>query len=165
MRRIFRDYSTGLSPKRIALTLNAETVPGPRGGAWSSSTINGNRARGTGILNNELYVGRLAWNRLTYAKDPETGRRRSRARRAEDHVVTAVPDLRIIDQELWDTVRARQSRLDERLEDAGGSGLHERSNSVARPFWSKQRPRHLFSGLMRCGVCGGGFCQAWAAGC
>src|SRR5579863_8691635 len=25
------------------------------------------------------------------------------------------------------------------------------------PFWSKQRARYLFSGLMRCGVCGGGF--------
>jgi site-specific DNA recombinase len=28
------------------------------------STINGNVARGTGIINNELYVGRLVWNRL-----------------------------------------------------------------------------------------------------
>ena len=31
------------------------------------------------------------------------------------------------------------------------------------PFWSKQRPRYLFSGLMRCGVCGGGFSKISAA--
>jgi hypothetical protein len=38
---------------------------------WQSS-------RGTGILNNELYIGRLVWNRLRYVKDPETGKRVSR---------------------------------------------------------------------------------------
>lgn len=73
MRRIFEEYGDGVSPKRIALTLNQAGIPGPRGGAWSSSTINGNRDRGTGILNNELYVGRLVWNRLRYSKDPDSG--------------------------------------------------------------------------------------------
>ena len=34
--------------------------------------------RGTGILNTELYVGRLAWNRLRYVKNPDTGKRVSR---------------------------------------------------------------------------------------
>jgi hypothetical protein len=29
----------------------------------------------TGILNNELYVGELAWNCLRYVKNPDTGRR------------------------------------------------------------------------------------------
>ena len=78
VQRIFRDYAAGISPKSIALALNRDGVPAPRSGAWSASTINGNRARGTGILNNELYVGRMVWNRLTYMKDPDTGRRRSR---------------------------------------------------------------------------------------
>jgi site-specific DNA recombinase len=112
VRRIFSDYAAGLSPRRIALALNAEGVVGPRGGAWSASTINGNRARGTGILNNELYVGRLVWNRLAYIKDPETGRRRSRRRIDDEQVVTGVPALRIIDQTLWEKVRARQAALD-----------------------------------------------------
>ena len=39
------------------------------GKGWGASTINGNAKRGTGILNNELYVGRLVWNRLRYVKD------------------------------------------------------------------------------------------------
>ncbi|WP_171034290.1 zinc ribbon domain-containing protein [Lichenicoccus roseus] len=31
------------------------------------------------------------------------------------------------------------------------------SAASPRPYWSKQRPRYLFSGLMQCGMCGGGF--------
>lgn len=150
MIRIFQAYAAGRSPKGIALDLNSEGVAGPRGGAWSSSSINGNRARGTGILNNELYVGRLRWNRLTYVKDPETGRRRSRARSAHEQVAIEVPELRIIGQSLWDRVKARQAALDQRVPDSV-------SESAGAPFWSKQRPRYLFSGLIVCGACGGGF--------
>ena len=50
--RIFRVYADGRSPRRIAFDLNDGSIPGPRGGAWAPSTINGNGARGTGILNN-----------------------------------------------------------------------------------------------------------------
>ncbi len=48
----------------IAQALNRERVRGPQGGAWGPSTIAGNAARGTGILNNELYL----------ADSDETGR-------------------------------------------------------------------------------------------
>jgi len=57
-----------------------------------SSTIHGCPKRGVGILNNELYVGRLAWNRLRYLKDPDTGRRVSRLN----------PDSEWVIQEVWD---------------------------------------------------------------
>lgn len=73
VRRIFEEYGDGVSPKRIALKLNQDGIAGARGGAWASTMINGNRDRGTGILNNELYVGRLVWNRLRYSKDPDSG--------------------------------------------------------------------------------------------
>src|SRR5271166_1564559 len=91
-----------VSPKCIALHLNAEAIRAPRGGLWSASTINGNRACGTGILNNELYIGRLVWNRLAYSKDPETGRRRSRQRANAEQIVKELPELRIVSQDLWD---------------------------------------------------------------
>ena len=76
--RIFREFIADVSPKQIAKNLNREGVAGPFGGAWSPSTIYGNAKRGTGILNNELYVGRLVWNRLRYVKNPDTGKRVSR---------------------------------------------------------------------------------------
>ena len=109
---IFEQYGAGVSPKKIALFLNAAGTPAPRGGAWTASTINGNRARGTGILNNELYIGRLIWNRLTYVKDPGTSRRRSRPRATRERVTTAAPDLRIMPEALWATAKERQARLD-----------------------------------------------------
>ena len=69
---------------------------GPSGKGWGPSTIHGNRQRGTGILNNELYVGRLVWNRLRYMKDPETGKRVSRLNPETDWIIQDVPELRII---------------------------------------------------------------------
>lgn len=47
VRRIFADYARGISPKKIAEALNLEKVPGPQGGHWGTSTIHGNRERGT----------------------------------------------------------------------------------------------------------------------
>jgi len=160
VRRIFENYRDGLSPKRIALDLNRAGHAGPRGGAWSASTINGSRERGTGILNNELYVGRLVWNRLRYSKDPDTGRRRSRLNATAEVITRAVPELSILDEELWQAARARQARLSHRENASSGSAG---GASIPGAFWSKQRPRHLFSGLMRCGVCGGGFSKISAA--
>jgi site-specific DNA recombinase len=100
IRRIFRDYAAGVSPKALAKQLNAERCPGPGGASWNPSTVHGNPTRGTGILNNELYVGRLVWNRLRYVKDPDTGKRVSRPNPASEWVTAAVHELRIVDDEL-----------------------------------------------------------------
>ncbi len=158
--RIFENYAAGVPPKKIALALNADGISAPRGGGWTGSTINGNRARGTGILNNEIYVGRLVWNRLTYMKDPETGRRRSRARLDAEIVVKQVPELRIVTDDLWEAARQRQARLDAaastKLATTAADGVGASTLSPT-PFWQKQRPRFLFSGMMTCGACGSGF--------
>ncbi|GBR23023.1 DNA resolvase [Kozakia baliensis NRIC 0488] len=148
VRRIFRAYADGKSPKSIALSLNAEGHRGPLSGAWSPSTINGNRERGTGILNNELYIGRLVWNRLRYIKDPSTGKRVSRLNPESEWVLQDVPDLRIIEQDLWDAVKARQSKTTW-SQKSRGNGVH--------PLNALQRPTHLLTGLIKCGCCGGGF--------
>jgi site-specific DNA recombinase len=145
VRRIFEDYADGVSPRAIAKRLNVEGVPGPSGGTWGPSTIHGNRQRGTGILNNELYMGRLVWNRLRYVKDPETGRRVSRLNPDSGWIVQDVAALRIIDQALWESVKTRQGALE-----AG------RGSGGAPGYWDRRRPRYLFTGLMRCAACGGG---------
>ena len=143
VRRIFTDYANGTSPKKIAAALNAAGVAGPSGKGWGASTLHGNRERGTGILNNELYIGRQVWNRLTYAKNPDTGKRVSRFNPKRDWVITAVPELRIIDQSLWESVRTRQGVL--------------KTQNTDTPIWDRRRPRSLFSELLKCGCCGGGF--------
>jgi site-specific DNA recombinase len=112
VRRIFSEYAAGKSPRAIAASLNKEGVPSPsncKGGRnWGPSTIHGNSGRGTGILNNELYIGRLVWNRLRYIKDPDTGKRVSRPNRPEDLVIKEVHELRIIDDGLWKAAKKRQ---------------------------------------------------------
>jgi hypothetical protein len=40
-------------------------VLGPGGHDWRDTTIRGQLDRGTGILNNSLYAGRLEWNRCS----------------------------------------------------------------------------------------------------
>jgi site-specific DNA recombinase len=99
VQRIFHECTAGLSPRSIARRLNQEGITGPSGRAWRDTTIRGHFGRGTGILNNELYVGRLVWNRLTYRKDPTTGRRRSRHNAPEKWIAQDVPALRIVDDD------------------------------------------------------------------
>ncbi len=137
--------------------MNRQGVVGPSGDSWSPTTINGNRERGTGILNNELYIGKLVWNRLRYMKDPNTGKRRSRLNPEKDWIIREVPELRIIPQELWEAVKARQSEM----------ARATRPDVKRRDFWELQRPRYLLSGLMKCGCCGASYtkCGLHRFGC
>ena len=147
VRRIYRAYAHGEAPRSIAKALNREGVPGPSGGTWGPSTINGNASRGTGILNNELYVGKLVWNRLKYVKNPNTGKRQSRLNPPEAWIIKDVPELRIVPQELWDAVKARQAQM----------ARATRPDRKKADFWKHQRPRYLLSGLMKCGACGASY--------
>jgi site-specific DNA recombinase len=147
VRRIFNDYRAGASPKQIAKALNAEGVRGPRGALWSPSTIHGNPERGIGILHNGLYIGRLVWNRQRFLKDPDTGKRVARANPPSEWITKDVPELRIIDDEVWQAVQTRYANVQRKWK-AGQAG---------RRFNQFRRPKYLFSGLTKCGECGAGF--------
>ncbi|HHV67077.1 MAG TPA: recombinase family protein [Ochrobactrum intermedium] len=154
VRRILRDYAEGISPRVIAKTLNEEGVPGPEGRLWNDTTIHGHAKRGTGILNNELYIGKLIWNRLRYLKDPSTGKRVSRLNPESEWIVKDVPDLRIVDDELWQAVKARQAVTSAKYANvAEGVRKHHRKNRLN----GTHRPKTLLSGLVFCGCCGGPF--------
>ena len=101
-----RSSLNGRSPRAIAQSLNKDGIPGPAGRSWGPSTIYGNWQRGTGILNNELYVGRLVWNRQQFIKDPNTGRRQARLNPETKWIIEEVPHLRIIDDHLWSRLKS-----------------------------------------------------------
>jgi len=147
IRRIFRDYIAGASPKQICKALNKEGIPGPQGALWSPSTIHGNPKRGIGILHNELYVGRMVWNRQRFLKDPDTGKRVARPNPQSAWIVKEVPELRVIDDETWKAVRDRYA------------SVQRKWSAVAKEdrFRQFRRPKYLFSGLTKCGECGAGF--------
>jgi site-specific DNA recombinase len=144
--RIFTLFGRGESPRGIAHILNSEGLPGPGGRPWGDTTIRGHHARGTGILRNELYIGRLVWNRLRYLKDPSTGKRRSRLNPASARIVEEVPQLRIIAQPLWDAVQQRLRGIRE------SEGVKK---AQATRFWERRRARHLLTEKAFCGSCGG----------
>jgi site-specific DNA recombinase len=147
VRRIFEEFAKGRSPRAIASALNKEGIRGPAGKAWGPSTIYGNWRRGTGLLNNELYIGRLVWNRQQFIKDPDTGRRQARLNPEAKWIIESVPHLRILDDHLWEVVKERQGKCRSRVMTNDKGIRSERA----------RRPRYLLSGLLRCGACGGGF--------
>lgn len=139
VQRIFREYVAGSSPKAIAGRLNDEGVPAPRGATWRHTTILGDRQRQNGMLNNRLYAGVLVHNRTSKITDPRTRRTLIRPNPESDWIEQPVPELAIIDDALWQAVQDRR-------------GMHEGT----RPELQR-RPKHLLSGLGRCGKCGGGW--------
>ncbi len=138
VQRIFEEYVAGRTPREIAYDLNNEGISPPRGRSWNASTINGNMQRRTGIIQNELYAGRLVWNKVRMIKDPDTGKRLSRPNAKNDRQTTDVPDLRVISQKLFDAAQCRKQA---------------RGNTDPN---QQRRPRHMLSGPLRCGACGAG---------
>ena len=138
VREIFFRYAAGETPRSIAADLNRRGIPSPRGKHWQASCINGMKARGTGILNNQLYNGVRVWNKVEMVEDPSTGNRVSRVNPPEALVVTEVEHLRIVTADLWAKVQEKRAQT-----------------AVARPQ-DARAPHRLFSGLLRCGVCGKG---------
>lgn len=150
VRRVVAEFLAGRSAIAIVRGLNADGVPSPRGGQWVASMINGDPARQNGILQNEIYAGRLVYNRTRKVRDPDTRNRVSRINpRAEWQVVDA-PELTIVDAASWAAVRARREREE------------------GKPYSMQRRPRRLLSGLVKCSACGHDYIVAgkefWACG-
>ncbi len=139
VRWIFTRYADGWSCQRIAAELNRQRVGSPRASTWAVSALYGSPAKGSGVLNNELYVGRYIWNRSQWVKEPDTGKRQRIVRPRQEWSVIERPELRILSDQLWAAARARMNTP------RGQGGARGRSAA----------PRTLFGGMMRCGRCGG----------
>lgn len=131
---IFEKFSAGLSPRAIAHELNRMNVKGPRGSTWATSGLYGSPRKGTGILNNELYIGRYIWNRSRWSKNPDTGIRKRIERPRTEWKISDRPELRIVNDTLWNAARAR---------------LKPTAISRGRPASS------ILAGLLRCAYCKG----------
>jgi site-specific DNA recombinase len=140
VRRIFSEIIDGMRPREIAAGLNRDGVPPPRGIAWNASTINGSAKRANGIVRNLLYSGRIVWNRARSVRDPETGKRISRQNDPSEHRYADAPHLAIVDADVQQKAIAIVEKR----------GLMKRNREFT------QRPKRLLSGILRCGMCGGG---------
>ena len=140
--RIYRLYAeSGYSMKRIAHTLNAEGVlaPQPQKGRFSRSWCVSSVRH---ILLNTRYTGKTTWNTRRKIRVPGTGKRVFRPRPRTEWVISETPHLRIVTDELATAVRRRLQTV-KQMFGKDDSGL------------ASGPKRYLFSGLLKCGVCGG----------
>lgn len=162
IRTIFELFAQGWSPRGIAKHLNDAGIPSPRGGKWLQSAIYGDPDVGYGILNNPLYSGRFVWNRRECRKNPDTGKRVHVRRDESEWITTEMPDLRIVSEQLWAKVKARQERQRSGLGVKVREGLTRSGQAKAQKGF-----RYLLSGLLKCDECGGNFvvCSSTSYGC
>lgn len=139
VRRIFNEYVNGAPPRAITTRLNAEGIEPPRGRYWAPNTLTGSKSRQNGILANEIYIGGLIYNRTRKIKNPDTGRRIARMNPESEWQRAEAAHLQIVDRETFDAAQAiRQGR------------------SFTKITAYRSPSRHLLSGMLKCGACGGG---------
>ena len=93
----------------------------------------------------------MTWRRraivVCACKDPATGKRVASPNPEPLWLIQDVPQLQILDQELWGAVKKRQAALE----------ISDRSVKVRNALNDRHRSRYLLSALLVCGVCGAGY--------
>jgi site-specific DNA recombinase len=145
VRRIFTLYAGGLSIKATAKKLNAEHTesPRPRAGreqSWVPSTVRD-------ILSNQRYAGVVTYGMTKKIRNPQTGKRIYKHRPESEWTKVPSPEQRIVSDELWNAVQARLAFVNREYDANGGRAGLLRSRAASS--------KYIFSGLLRCGTCGG----------
>jgi len=135
VREIFQRYADGDGLRMIAQDLQKRGVPAPKAGrrgigVWAYSSIRE-------MLRRDRYRGVIIWGKQekTYR-----GGTKVRVPRSKDEWTTIeVPELRIVDDEVWNIVQNKVAQYKEIF------GAKTRGPS----------PKYLLTGLGRCSACGG----------
>jgi site-specific DNA recombinase len=162
VRRIFQRYADVKSPRWIAAELNRLGVPSPgaswnrtsvrlnskRRHGWVPTAIHGDHKRGTGILNNRTYVGEVVWGRSKWTRSAADSKVRRWHHVTDQEQIVRRQDerLRIVPDELWQRVKARQRSIE---------GATVQLRSVLKR--NGRLPRYVLSELLTCEECGSTF--------
>lgn len=135
VREIFRRYADGERLRTIAQDLQGRGIPAPKAGrrgtgVWSYSSIRE-------MLRRDRYRERIVWGR--HEKTYRGGTKVRIRRQSDQWVKLDVPELRIVDDEVWKLVQQKVAKH------AGEVDKKKRGPA----------PRYLLSGLARCADCGG----------
>ncbi len=135
VREIFRRYADGEGLRSIAQDLQMRGIPAPKAGrrgtgVWSYSSIRE-------MLRRDRYRGRIIWGK--HEKTYRGGTKVRILREADKWVRLDVPELRIVDDEVWDIVQTKAAKR----------------KAVIGKKTRGPAPRYLLSGLARCADCGG----------
>jgi DNA invertase Pin-like site-specific DNA recombinase len=133
VRQVFTWYAEGVGVTSITARLNAA---GKR--RFSYTAVRN-------ILWNQKYIGRYIWNQRRFERRPGSRAKVARLLPENEWKVYERPELRIVDETTWQRVQTRLTEVRSRV---APSGLMRGRDAVLHS-------RHLFSGFMRCGTCGG----------
>jgi DNA invertase Pin-like site-specific DNA recombinase len=129
IKQAFQWSASGLGDDRVRNRLTELT-----GTPWRK-----NRVRR--LLSNPMYIGQLAWGRTRVT--PRGGQAKRRVRTAGPAVLVERPELRIIDESLWNQVRARKA----------ATTAHYSKGGLAIKPAAGTATKYLLTGILRCGTC------------
>ncbi|WP_371548576.1 recombinase family protein [Streptomyces sp. NBC_00554] len=135
-RRIYEQFTEGVSITGIARELNRDGIPSPRGGKWAQPTVKA-------ILTNPRYCGFVSYE----------GKHRTESRRQRDgwaRVLIGQDGLPVAGK--WDPVIPRKLWADTQLELDHRRVLSAAKGILGNPEGVNHR-KYLFTGYLRCGVC------------
>jgi DNA invertase Pin-like site-specific DNA recombinase len=106
VRQVFTWYADdGLSLPQILTRLQDRRAPPPRGpghcGDWRRSAVHR-------LLQNEKYTGKQIWGKTQTVRVPGLRKKVARPVPRQDWLVYERPDLRIIDEDLWERAQTRR---------------------------------------------------------
>lgn len=140
VRRIFTLCAEGKGLCRIAKALNAEGLPAPRATkGWAPSSVRV-------VLYRRLYVGELIWGKTP--KHNKAGGRAGTRKPSSEWERVAVPQLRLITDDLWAAAHARLAQT-----------RHSYLTATKGQLWGRPDSgldsKYMLTGLGQCGECGG----------
>ena len=155
IRWIFSQYVTGKSAAAIARELTAQNAPRPRkcksGSSWHPYVVQR-------ILDNKKYIGHWVWGK-TRTIHSSNGKKKQVPVPEEQWTVRERPELRIIDDRLWQAVRKRR----EQIHKAYGPKPGENRRGP-RVHHTACFPGSMLQGLLICGECGRSMTQQGGGG-
>lgn len=144
IRRVYSEYIAGRTLPEIIAGLNRDGIPSPSGALWKRNALMGGAAKQEGILRNEIYTGKLIFNRSHVVRDPVSNKKRFVLNPESEWTKVEVPHLRIISDEDWAAARL----LDQ-------PRPQEAKPRKRMPAIFAAHNQHALTGWIKCGWCGG----------
>lgn len=148
VKKTFQMRTKGYGLRAIAKFLNESKITPPRPEKKNRISITWCPSSVRAILRNPKYIGDWTWNKTKWVKYPDSKERKKITRPKEEWVVNLREDLRIVSDELWQSVRELDKKRD-------NVQVRRKNGQLAGYYGGNTREKYLLSGLLKCGICGG----------
>jgi len=130
--------------KEVARRFNAAKVKGSA--SWTGSHI-------SKLMANPMYAGTCIYNRTSTIWDKETGEFSREPNPESEWIVRDAPELRIIDEDLWERLRARADEVASKAPRTGKK-LDRNGKTMPECMINDLYPTTIVDGVLFCSSCG-----------